>query len=281
MRYAAVVLYFRLGEQIYSTLDALTSQSPAPHQIVLVDNASGDGVLDQAESRYKDCTLLQMPTNLGYAAGMNAGAALVGDDIDAVLFVTHEVLLDSDCASRLLCALESDATVGMVGPALRLMDNGSLWSLGGLITKLGGVRHNTRESLLHTVKWLDGACLLIRSQLLRDCGGFDEDYFLYWEDVDLSLRISKQAQIRCIPEATAYQSTATAPTYLRLRNQILCWRKNSEHSAVVMTVLGAIIKVIFVDVRTGSTARLRARCLAVVHGFSGKLAPEPIRMLRG
>ncbi|MFC7673168.1 glycosyltransferase family 2 protein [Mycolicibacterium sp. GCM10028919] len=280
MHYAAVVLYFRLGTQIYDTLDALMAQSSRPDRIVLVDNASGDGVLDSAEDRYDRCTLLQMPENMGYAAGMNAGAALLAGKFDAVLFMTHEVLLGPDCASRLLHAMESDEAVGMVGPALRLKESGALWSLGGIITRRGNVRHNTNPSLVHAVRWLDGACLLIRSKALHACGGFDEDYFLYWEDVDISLRIAERSAVCCVPDATAYQDTAMAPLYLRLRNQVLCWRKHSDPLAVLMAVATASWKAIFFDVRTGSREHLRARSLAVLHGFSGQMAPEPIRMLR-
>lgn len=280
MHYAAVVLYFRLGAQIYDTLDALTSQSSRPDRIVLVDNASGDRVCDDMEDRYERCTLLRMPENMGYAVGMNAGAALLGGEFDAVLFMTHEVVLGPDCATRLLQAMESDEAVGMVGPALRLKESGGLWSLGGLITRRGNVRHNINPSFVSAVRWLDGACLLIRSEALHACGGFDEDYFLYWEDVDISLRIAERSAVRCVPEATAYQDTATAPVYLRLRNQVLCWRKHSAPLAVLMAVVTASWKAIFSDVRTGSWEHLRARSLAVLHGFNGQMAPEPIRMLR-
>jgi GT2 family glycosyltransferase len=280
MRYGAVVLYYQLGERIHETLNALVSQSSPPERIVLVDNASGDGVLDGAESRYPGCMLLRMQTNVGYAAGMNVGTTLLHDDVEAVLFLTHEVLVMPDCAAQLIHALKSDAAVGMVGPALYLADGKSLWSLGGVITRYGDVCHNLSKESIHTVRWLDGACLLVRVALLRDCGGFDEDYFLYWEDVDISLRVADRVEIRCVPEAVALQDTATAPIYLRVRNQIMCWRKNGGSSAVAMAVLTAVAKMLFTDIRSGSMRQLRARCLGVLHGFSGQLAPPPIRMLR-
>lgn len=280
MRYAAVVLYFRLGDRIYDTLDALNSQSSPPERIVLVDNASGDGVLDGAAGRYKNCSVLRLPANVGYAAGMNAGAALARTDVDAVLFMTHELLLTPRCVSQLLSALQSDPAVALVGPALRLLDDSSIWSLGGVITRMGDVRHNTSESRLDTIDWLDGACLLIREQSLEYCGGFDPDYFLYWEDVDLSIRVSRFAKIRCVADATAYQSTATAPIYFRLRNQIMCWRKNASPYKVAATIVAAIARIVVKDIRFGSIVHMRTRCLAIAHGFSGRLAPEPIRSLR-
>jgi GT2 family glycosyltransferase len=280
MRYAAVVLYFRLGDRIFKTLDALIAQTCPPERIVLVDNASGDRILEGAESRYSQLTVLDLPTNVGYAGGMNAGAALIGDDIDAVLFLTHEVLLEHGCACRLVSVLESDVSVGLVGPALRLASTGSIWSLGGVLSKFGDTRHNTQESLADSIKWLDGACLLIRSRSFDDCGGFDEDYFLYWEDVDISLRISQQSEIRCVADAIAYQDTATAPIYFRLRNQIMFWRKHSVPSAVIAAVLFGIGKAIVRDLRSGSVDCLRARLFAIIHGFSGQLAPESVRMLR-
>lgn len=280
MRYGAVVLYYQLGDRIHQTLDALIAQSFPPERIVLVDNASGDGVLDDAESRYPGCVFMRMDTNVGYAAGMNAGAARLYDEVDAILFLTHEVMVMPDCAARLMRVLESDAAVGMVGPALYLADGESLWSLGGVITRCGDVRHNLNMERIDTVQWLDGACLLARVDVLRDCEGFDEDYFLYWEDVDLSLRVANRAEIRCVPEAVALQDTSSTPIYLRVRNQVLCWRKNGNSSDLAMALLKDVAKMAMIDVRTGSMRQLRARWTGMRHGFSGQLAPPPLRMLR-
>jgi GT2 family glycosyltransferase len=221
-----------------------------------------------------------MPSNLGYAGGMNAGAAKATCDVDALLFMTHELTLDQDCLSHLIAALDRDPETGMVGPALSLIEDNTLWSLGGLITARGDVVHNKDASRVHLVQWLDGACLLVRESAFRACNGFDEDYFLYWEDVDISLKLSRYCRVKCVQEARAYQGTATAPLYLRVRNQILCWRKHAAHTALLMAVLTAVVKLLLTDIPSGSSEQIRARYLGVIHGFSGRLTDTSIMMLR-
>ena len=104
-----------------------------------------------------------MPSNIGYAAAMNAGAARFVDRYDYLLFMTHEVVLKSDCVAQLVSACRTDRDLGMVGPALRIHASDTAWSFGGWFTSLGDVRHNLDESRADEAEWLDGACLLIRS----------------------------------------------------------------------------------------------------------------------
>jgi GT2 family glycosyltransferase len=95
--------------------------------------------------------------------------------------------------------------MALVAPIV--MDSaGRIWSAGTDLYlrtgKLRSVRHRVSGSTEPTVLWLSGACLMLSAELWSTLGGFDEDYFLYWEDVDLSMRaIDKGATL--IVEGTA------------------------------------------------------------------------------
>ncbi|GCE36402.1 Glycosyl transferase, family 2 [Rhodococcus wratislaviensis] len=275
-----MILYYQLGDRIHDTIAALQNQQRAPDSIVLVDNASYDGVLDDAERRYPACRVLRMPRNSGYAAGMNAGASALAERFDYVLFLTHEVVMDSDCTARLISVLRERERVGMVGPKLRLLDTDITWSVGGWITRFGDVRHNLDESRASEVHWLDGACLLMRTSIFLDIGGFDEDYFLYWEDVDVSIDIRIRSGIACVPEAIAYQGTAKTPIYFRTRNQILCWHKHRQPWRVGYAIVHAVIKAAAVDLGGRAPAQAKARLVGVMDGLTGRLTSSPISMVR-
>lgn len=278
--YGAVILYYRLGDRIHDTIAALLNQQTPPEQIVIIDNASADGALAGVEDKYASCAVIHMESNVGYAAAMNTGAAQFVDRFEYILFLTHEVLMQPQCTTRLLCVLRQHGEVGMAGPALRLHTANTAWSLGGWITRLGDVHHNHDQCRTRDVHWLDGACLLIRSSTFAEVGGFDEDYFLYWEDVDISIRIRANHRIRCVPGAIAFQDTATAPIYFRTRNQILCWRKHRDIIRLVASLVVAMAKIVLIDLDGCSLTQAGARFHGMVDGLNGHLTTAPIRMVR-
>lgn len=278
--YAAVILYYRLGARVFDTIDALRKQDLRAGEIVVVDNGSEDGVLDNVEERFPDVTVLRLPSNLGYSGAMNAAAAQLTARFDNLLFLTHETALAPDCISQLTAALRDDPELGLVGPALRLLDTDETWSIGGWTTRLGEVVHNHDEAQGNEIDWLDGACLFLRTSTFLDIGGFDEDYFLYWEDVAISLAVRKVARIACVPTAIAYQGTATAPIYFRTRNQVLLWRKQRDLVRLVGSIVKALAKVVVKDLGGRQPTQAKARLLGVRDGLTGRLSTAPIRMLR-
>ncbi|MDF0530655.1 glycosyltransferase family 2 protein [Tsukamurella sp. 8F] len=276
--YGVVVLYYRLGDRVFDTLEALSRQTSVPAQVVVVDNASGDGVLDELPARFPSARLVTLQENIGYSAAMNAGADALDLAPANVLFLTHEVLMRPECVRNLLAAFDTDPTLGMVGPALKLHGTDQAWSYGGIVDRFGEVRHIT-DAGAQQAEWLDGACLLARRHQLTSVGGFDTDYFLYWEDVDLSLRFARVGAIGCVPDAVAYQDTATAPIYFRTRNQILCWRKHRRHWFLAASSAKAFAKVA-IDLGHGRHLYAFVRLRALLDGFTGNLSTNRNRMLR-
>lgn len=237
--YGAVVLYYRRGPAVLDTIAALREQLVPPRHVVLVDNHSGDGVVDElvAAGKLNGVQVISSETNLGYAGGMNAGARAVASSCGYLLFATHEVRMDPDCVLELLtAAVGSDASV--VGPRLELPD-GATWSLGGLVDWKGDVAHRltsaTTEPILSS--WLDGSCLLVARSEYNSVGGFDPRYFLYWEDVDFCLSMRDQGPVLCVPRAHARQSPGNPPLDLMLRNRLLLWRKRRDAPRMIFTML--------------------------------------------
>lgn len=161
--------------------------------VVVVDNFSTAAERD-AVSQLADAEGWELVTpggNEGFGAGMNRGVARAAElGARFHLLVNPDAVVDTR-ALRALHAAVSDDPETMAAPRI-LRPDGSLWFGGSdLYLDDGRIRSSRRRTdpQARLRPWLSGACLVVSDDLWRRAGGFDEDYFLYWEDVDLSQRI--------------------------------------------------------------------------------------------
>ena len=162
-------------------------------RIIVVDNASTDGSRECA--RASNVELVARETNDGFGAAANAGAARTRGASFALLNPDIR-FIDSESAERLAGSLD-DPDVAVVGPALVLPDGSLQDSARRVPTPVQLLRRRLSEDphgsvSCHTpcdVPWLVAACLVVRRSAFDQLGGFDEKYFLYFEDVDLCVRM--------------------------------------------------------------------------------------------
>lgn len=234
-----VVLLFNRWPEARAVLDAVLRQTLQPSSVVVVDNASTLDPSADIRADYPEVTVLRAHCNRGYAGGMNlAVEAMAAHRPDAYLFLTHDCLLADTALHELSEGLASDTRLGVVGPLLGYASRPTqVFSAGGQINrKSWRIRHDrvpdTMEGWcgrgVHRVAWLDGSCMLVRRRAFEQVGGFDERYFLYFEDVDLCLRARREGfEVACAVAARAWQEPSENLTRgLRTRNQLLMMRKN-------------------------------------------------------
>jgi GT2 family glycosyltransferase len=212
-------------------------------EIILVDNASTDGSPEFVGGRYPDMHLIRLPENSGFSKANNAGLRQSRGGI--ILFLNPDTVLPRDGLTGLLAALD-DPAVGAAGPIL--YDNNSRFqvSFGGrrtffreLVQKglLNAFQKRTIERLCRPkmVTWVSGACLCVRREVLEGVGGFDESFFLYYEDIDLCYRIGKTNKgILVYPDVWIFHaggaSTGRQPLrsrYYYRRSQIYFYHKHN------------------------------------------------------
>jgi GT2 family glycosyltransferase len=196
VRISVVIVTFNNADTLGDSLSLLAGQLRAEDEVIVVDNASSDDSAGVAESSLPDATVVRNTRNAGFAAGCNLGAERARGEL--LVFLNP----DATPAAGFRDAIEqAPATWGA-------------WM--GLVTMAGGTQVNTSGGVLHftgigwagragtpvgaapavpaEVGFVSGACLAIPRAAYLEAGGFPEEFFMYCEDVDLSLRLRLRGQ---------------------------------------------------------------------------------------
>lgn len=204
-RVSAVIVHYRTPAETLCAAEAVAATAPAA-EIVVVDNASGDGVASALAARVPAVRVLVEEINRGYGAACNRGARETARPY--LLLLNSDAVVQPGAVAALEAALDANRRAAVVGPRLSNAD-GSLqssirrfptpWRIfcesAGLAFVAGGRRpfegHTaTRQDhgRAREVEALMGAALLVRREAFDDAGGFDEAFFLYAEETDLMAR---------------------------------------------------------------------------------------------
>jgi hypothetical protein len=166
----------------------------APLDVVLVDNASREPILEEVRRRHPEVRTISNPRNLGYTGGNNVGIALLlAGGADYVFVLNNDARVRPDTVSELVAVASRDPRIAAVGAkVLREDDPGRLWMAWGEVTyhqslvRLVGhdERDGPRFASERDVGWVSGAAILLSRHALLDIGPFDEEFFAYHEEVD-------------------------------------------------------------------------------------------------
>ncbi|MBA4246737.1 MAG: dTDP-Rha--alpha-D-GlcNAc-pyrophosphate polyprenol alpha-3-L-rhamnosyltransferase [Microbacterium sp.] len=220
-RVGIVTVAFRSDRVLEPFLQSVLASTGVHLSIVVADNCPADGEGARQLAAHAGATYVPLDANPGYGAAVNAGVATLDDDIEWVLVSNPDVTLTPETIATLLATGRSDATIGAVGPCV-LNSDGSVYPSARAIPSLRtGVGHallvrvwptNPFTRRYHDAErtggerrdagWLSGACLLVRRSAFTRIGGFDEGYFMYFEDVDLGFRLAR-AGLRSVYEPLA------------------------------------------------------------------------------
>jgi GT2 family glycosyltransferase len=239
---AVVVVNYGSADLLAQNLTVLTRAAEGLTTVV-VDNFTS--ALERENLRHlaaaEGWRLVEPPINLGFGVGMNRGVDAARESgCDRFLLLNPDAVIEADAAEALLerVAVEPSA---LVAPRI-LRPDGSTWFAGSDLYLDDG-RIRSRRRRLDSVAdariepWLTGACLAVSAELWTTTGGFSDDYFLYWEDVDLSHRVvaaggtlvllddvtaeHAQGGTQAAGHSTAGQPKSATYYYYNIRNRML------------------------------------------------------------
>ncbi len=192
-------------------LAALTAQTGAAFDVIVVDNGSSDGGADLVAAEFPEVRLVREPRALGFSGACNHGLRLaLAGDAEALLILNQDTEVHPGWLAALLAALEAEPRVGIAG-CKALFPNGRIQHAGGeLLPPLGygrniGYNQPADAPLPATpLDFLSGVALAMRRSTLEQIGLFDEGFNpAYFEDVDLCLRaVAAGWELRYVAEAS-------------------------------------------------------------------------------
>jgi GT2 family glycosyltransferase len=215
-----IIVNWNSKEFVINCLAALYRRpSNLTFQVIVVDSASFDGCQQALAERFPSVTYLQLESNVGFGRANNEGFKHVTSDIVWLLNPDTEIV--DDAPQILLTVLNGHKDVGLVGARL-LNTDGTLQTtcVQALPTALNqafdseglrrrfqiwGMQAFQSEKDPVDVEAVSGACMMLRSSHFKEIGGFDPNYFMYCEDMDLCYSLkSKGLRILYVPDAKVY-----------------------------------------------------------------------------
>lgn len=186
------------GGKVYEdTLWSLSKISYPNWELIAVDNGSTDGTVDLSEDpkfKFSKTKLIRNKTNLGFAPANNQGYDVSKGKY--VLLLNNDTLVEKDFLEVMVEKMETDPTIGVLQPKIKIMDNPKLLdNAGSFLTRIGFLHHwgfMRRDSKEYDkerdVFSTKGACMLIRQDVIKKVGLFDGDFMSYFEESDFCWR---------------------------------------------------------------------------------------------
>ncbi len=200
MIYSIIVINYKTPQL---TINCIRSLFALPNkeefEIIVIDNASEDGSVEAIRAEFSSkIQIIGNKRNLGFAGANNQGAALSQGSF--LLFLNSDTIAHNDFLSQCLNLFKQNEKIGVVSPRLKLEDSQAQKNAFGLFpTLLRLITQATKKEqiipegtkVLKT-DWVSGCALIIRRELFEKIGGWDDHFFLYFEDIDICKRAKQE-----------------------------------------------------------------------------------------
>jgi GT2 family glycosyltransferase/glycosyltransferase involved in cell wall biosynthesis len=285
---SVVVVNYRRASDTVTCVQALEGLAwdPARLEVIVVDNASGDGSADRIRAAAPAARVVESPVNRGFAGGCNLGVAQASGEYVALL--NNDARPHERWVGAAVETFEAHAGVACVASRVLDWDGTSVDYVGGSLTWFGmGYKREVGRPVTgadepgRDVLFATGAAMFLRTDVWRAVGGFDERYFMFYEDVDLGWRLNLLGhRVRYVPESVAFHRhhasmkgyASWREHFLLERNALFTLYKNYADESLARVLPGALA----VSVRRGvARGGDDPRALDLSTGPEG---PDPSRM---
>ncbi len=259
---AVITVNFNSDTETHACLASLdkTHHRDFETTIIVVDNGSATPFVLTKHEKEKGIILLRSEKNVGFTGGNNLGIHYaLQQEFDYLLLINNDTIVDPDCIAQLLLVAESDPAIGLVAPKIYFAKGHEyhkeryeknelgkvIWYAGGeidwknVMSKHIGVdevdagQYDTQRE----INFVSGCCMFFKREVLEKIKGFDDHYFLYYEDADITLR-TKQAGYKVVyaPKAILWHlnsassdgSGSALHDYFLTRNRMLLGMKYAD-----------------------------------------------------
>jgi GT2 family glycosyltransferase/glycosyltransferase involved in cell wall biosynthesis len=238
-------------------------------ELIVVDNDSGDGSASRIRAAVPHAVVVEAGSNTGFAGGCNLGVANATGEY--VAFLNNDARPGRQWVAAAIETLSADRTIGAVaskvldweGKLVDYVDGSLTWY--GMGYKREADRPDSPEyDVAKDVLFGTGAAMFVRAELYRGVGGFDERFFMFYEDVDLGWRLNLLGyRVRYVPESLAYHRHHVTmnkfgtfrESYLLERNALMSMYKNLDDISLAKALPAAMALAVRRSIaRTGTDA---------------------------
>jgi GT2 family glycosyltransferase len=238
---AVVVPNWNGKGSLKSCLDSLLDQSE-PCDLIVVDNGSTDGSVEFLEKHYPQAKLIKHKRNTGFTGGVNSGMNdAIATGYEYVALFNNDAIADKDWLNHLVKSLDENPRVGIATSTIcdskrtHFDSTGDIYTIWGLPFPRGrGEPFSDKYDELTDIFGASGGASIYRVKMLERIGIFDQDFFAYYEDIDLSFRAQLAGwTVRYAPKAICYHEIGATSskikgfsTYQTLKNLPQVWLKD-------------------------------------------------------
>jgi len=264
---------------------------------IVVDNASSDGSAEAIADSFPSVVVLRQPENRGFPAAANAGVAhVLGTPADYIWVLNNDTEVASNAAEQLITALSATDGAGVACPKIYFAEpRDVLWFAGGdieLKAPMGahhrglGERDKGSYDQPCAISFINGCAPMFHRRILERHRLFDESFFIYCEDLDLSIRLARSG-VTCLYEPRAviwhkvsqsFVKTARAgrQTYLLVRNRFIVQRRYCSTASVIALLgrylVGSVARgAYWTAVSNGDCSRIRGLARGIIDGLRTKV----------
>ena len=292
---AIVIVTWNGREDLLECLVSLQKLVPPRPSIIVVDNGSTDGTAGAVAEKFPDVKVIASPQNRGFAGGNNLGIEkALAEGADYVCLLNNDTVVDPGFIDELMRAATEHLHAGILGSRIYYHARpGVIWSQGiavhGVTGRIYTTYCNRREAALpdviEEVDGVSGAAMLLKREMLREIGLFNEDYFLCFEDIDLCLRARKKGyRILTVPASRVRHRVSGSMggehsetvLYYATRNHLLIINRQLPAPAVLRGIRNLLIILytfIFAALTSGgrSGPKIRAWRRGIMDYYRGRL----------
>lgn len=216
-------------------------------EIIVADNGSTDNSLEILEKEFPEVRVISLGQNFGFAKGYNLAISQI--DTPYCVLLNDDVRVSRRWLEPLLAHIETNENIAAMQPKILSDRDPSLFeyagAAGGFLDCFGYPycrgrifetieRDEGQYDLPAKIMWASGACLLVKTELYRQVGGLDENFFAHMEEIDLCWRLRNNGyDIVCLPDSSVYHYGGASlamgnprKTMLNFRNSLLMLNKN-------------------------------------------------------
>ena len=209
LRLSIIILNYKTKDLTLNCLGSIFKQygkriADKEYEVIVVDNASFDGSIERVRLEFgKKLLIVENKKNYGFAKGCNMGAKSARGKY--LLFLNSDTQILDRGFSKMIDFLEKNPKIAILGGKLENNDEspqpsaGKFYSLFNLLIMLLGLERvgflRSSPNKIKRVDWVSGACMMVRKDVFEKLKGFDENFFMYIEDMELCFRAKKSGAL--------------------------------------------------------------------------------------